>query len=142
MAANQLRMSRVWRTIKDFDIDKSGHLGVEELAGCFWEHFAPELQGKSLVYFFRRYGTEQNKDIIDYRQVKNIIMDIVRQNKPMISTARITEYSNQSNLMRRSGTVANINSGQKIRQELGLASERKLGVFDSYGYMNKPVKAD
>ena len=77
MAANQLRMTRVWRTIKDFDIDKGGYLGVEELGNCFWEHFAPELQGKSMVYFFRRFGTEQNKDIVDYRLVKNLIMEKV-----------------------------------------------------------------
>ena len=53
MVSDSNRMARVWRSIKDNDVDSNGFLSVDELDNCFREHFAPELEGKSIVYFFR-----------------------------------------------------------------------------------------
>ena len=67
-------MAKVWKSIKDVDHDKNGFLQVEELDLCFREHFAPELDGKSLVYFFRRWSTDHDKDLVNYRYVKETIL--------------------------------------------------------------------
>ena len=40
---------------------------MNELELCFREHFAYELDGKSLVYYFRRFSTDHDKDLINYR---------------------------------------------------------------------------
>lgn len=74
MSNNLNKMARVWRSIKDVDDDKNGFLQVEELEACFIEHFAPELNGKSLVYFFRRWSTDHDKDMVNYRLIKEAIM--------------------------------------------------------------------
>ena len=70
-------MASVWRSIKDIDNDKNGFLDVSELEQCFREHFAPELEGKSMVYFFRRWSTDHDKDLVNYRFIKQAIMDHV-----------------------------------------------------------------
>ena len=72
-------MTLVWRSIKDFDIDKNGFLSSEELEGCFREHFAPELDGKSLIYYFRGSSTDHDKDLINYRLIKESIIEKVAQ---------------------------------------------------------------
>ena len=74
MSNNPNKMAKVWRSIKDVDDDKNGFLQVGELEACFIEHFAPELRGKSLVYFFRRWSTDHDKDMVNYRMIKEAIM--------------------------------------------------------------------
>ena len=81
MAQNSNRTSKVWRSIKDIDDDKNGFLGVEELEQCFREHFAPELEGKSLIYFFRRWSTDHDKDMVNYRLIKEAIIENIGQFK-------------------------------------------------------------
>jgi len=82
MAADSNKMARVWRTIKDIDDDKNGFLQAEELEMCFREHFAPELDGKSLIYFFRRWSTDHDKELVNYRLVKEAIMAKVESIAP------------------------------------------------------------
>ena len=73
MAMNKHRKQLVWRSIKDFDSDKNGFLLTHELEGCFREHFAPELDGKSLILFFRRWSTDHDKELVNYRKIKEFI---------------------------------------------------------------------
>ena len=70
MASHPNRVAKVWRAIKDVDNDSNGFLEVNELELCFREHFSYELDGKSLVYFFRRYSTDHDKELINYRLIK------------------------------------------------------------------------
>ena len=74
MQKNTNLMQKVWRSIKDIDDEKNGFLAVNELEDCFREHFAPELEGKSLVYFFRRWSTDHDKDLVNYRRIKETIL--------------------------------------------------------------------
>jgi len=67
-------MALVWRAIKDLDTDANGFLSVDELDGCFRENFAPELEGKSMVYFFRKFSTDHDKDLVNYRKIKSTII--------------------------------------------------------------------
>ena len=67
-------MAKVWKSIKELDFEMNGFLLVGELDECFREHFAPALVGKSLVYFFRRWSTDHDKDLVNYRYVKETIL--------------------------------------------------------------------
>ena len=64
------KIAAVWRSVKEYDIDKNGFLQDNELEGCFREHFAPELDGKSLIFFFRRFSTDHDKELINYRLIR------------------------------------------------------------------------
>ena len=64
-------MAAVWRSVKEFDIDKNGFLQCGELESCFKEHFPAEMEGKSLVFMLRKYSTEQDKNLINYRKLKS-----------------------------------------------------------------------
>jgi len=44
-----------------------------ELEDCFKEQWPAEFEGKSLVYYFRKYSTEHDKNMINYRQIKNLL---------------------------------------------------------------------
>ena len=126
MAANANNMARVWRSIKEVDDDKNGFLSTDELEGCFREHFAPELEGKSLVYFFRRWSTDHDKELVNYRLIKAAIMarvDLVTPSK-----------APQSRFMQRSGTTSNLNSDVKSR--LGMITSGRSNFGN-----NGPIKA-
>lgn len=64
-------MKLVWKSVKESDIDKNGFLMCSELEDCFKEQWPAEFEGKSLVYYFRKYSTEHDKNMINYRQIKN-----------------------------------------------------------------------
>ena len=81
MQNNTNLMQKVWRSIKDIDDEKNGFLAVNELEDCFREHFAPELEGKSLVYFFRRWSTDHDKDLVNYRRIKETILQKIYEFK-------------------------------------------------------------
>ena len=81
MQKNTNLMQKVWRSIKDIDDEKNGFLAVNELEDCFREHFAPELEGKSLVYFFRRWSTDHDKDLVNYRRIKETILQKIYEFK-------------------------------------------------------------
>ena len=126
------KMAKVWRSIKDIDNDKNGFLNAEELEACFREHFAPELEGRSLIYFFRRWSTDHDKDMVNYRNVKETIMGAFD------SFQTPQKDSRQSNrFMQRSETHSQLASDLKMK--LGLGVGGKQINLDSF--TNKPVKA-
>ena len=124
-------MARVWRSIKDVDDDKNGFLHTEELEACFIEHFAPELQGKSLVYFFRRWSTDHDKNMVNYRLIKDAIMSKVEHFSTPVKDMQSSRF------MQRSGTMSQLNS--ELKQKMGLAANIQNRGFESY--INKPMKA-
>lgn len=63
-------MAAVWKSVKELDIDKNGFLQANELESCFKEHFPSELEGKSLVYLFRKFSADHDKNMINYRKLK------------------------------------------------------------------------
>ena len=92
MAQDSHKMVLVWRAIKSFDIDKNGFLQADELEGCFREYFAPELDGKSLIYYFRGSSTDHDKELINYRLIKDSIIQKVAQFVPS-SPSRSKKFS-------------------------------------------------
>ena len=99
----------------DVDDDKNGFLQVDELDLCFREHFAPELQGKSLVYFFRRWSTDHDKDMVNYRLIKEAILEKMDLQQVDYSP----EKSMNTRFMQRSGTQNNLHSELKAKMGLG-----------------------
>lgn len=62
-------MSAVWKSVKENDIDKNGFMLCSELEDCFKEHYPAELYGKSLVFYFRKFSTDHDKNLINYRGI-------------------------------------------------------------------------
>lgn len=125
-------MARVWRSIKDIDDEKNGFLSVTELQDCFIEHFAPELEGKSLVYFFRRWSTDHDKELVNYRRVKETIMEKIYEFRTPVKDTS----SQSSRFMSRSITQSALGSSYKQRMEIGGGRQSQ---FESF--VNKPMKA-
>ena len=63
----------IWKSIKTLDKDSNGYLTREELDEVFREWFPIELEGKTLLSWFRRYGSIQNRNLINYKQIKQEI---------------------------------------------------------------------
>ena len=68
----------VWRAIKAVDLDKNGFLQIDELESCFRDIFPYDLNGKSSVHYFRQFGTDHDKSLVNYRKIKE---DILRRVK-------------------------------------------------------------
>jgi len=62
-------MSAVWKSVKENDIDKNGFMLCSELEDCFREHYPSELEGKSLVFYLRKFSTDHDKNLINYRGI-------------------------------------------------------------------------
>lgn len=132
MAKDPNNMAKVWRSIKDVDDDKNGFLKVDELEACFREHFAPALEGKSMVHFCRQWSTDHDKDMINYRPLKEAIMEWIQNNAP--------QRRPSPEQMRKSSTTANLHTDliDKINKAPHMAN--KKNALDSF--TNKPLKAD
>jgi len=48
---------------------------MDELQNAFVEQFPYELEGKSLVYFFRRFAAQHDKNFINYKEVRRLLAD-------------------------------------------------------------------
>ena len=57
----------VWKSIKQIDKDNNGYVTIEELEEIFREWFPVELDGRSMVKFFRKYRSVQAKHLIHYK---------------------------------------------------------------------------
>lgn len=58
----------IWKSIKKIDKDSNGYVTVEELEEIFREWFPLELEGKSLMRYFRsKYSSIANKNLINYK---------------------------------------------------------------------------
>lgn len=73
MKKHPQNMAAVWRSVKENDIDKNGFMLCSELEDCFKEQWPVEFEGKSLVHFFRQFSTDHDKNLINYRGIRNII---------------------------------------------------------------------
>ena len=79
-------MAKVWRGIKDIDVDKNGFLVIDELELCFREQFAYEMENKSCAYFFRRFSTDHDKSLVNYRNIKLRIMERIEDLGGILAT--------------------------------------------------------
>ena len=111
MANDKTRVTRVWRAIKDVDIDSNGFLHVDELEACFREHFSYALDGKSLVYFFRRYSTDHDKDLINYKLIKTLIVEGIRESGTDYKDTPVSEVKS----MTKSITTANLHEAVGLK---------------------------
>lgn len=57
----------IWRSIKGIDKDQNGFVTGDELEMLFREYFPLELDKKSLLKFFKKYRSIQNKSLINYK---------------------------------------------------------------------------
>lgn len=60
----------IWKSIKKIDKDSNGYVTIDELDEIFKEWFPVELEGKTLNRYFRKFGSIQNKNLINYKKIK------------------------------------------------------------------------
>jgi len=49
-------------------------LQIGELEDCFRDFFPLDFEGKSAIYFFRKFGTDHDKDLVNYRKIRENIL--------------------------------------------------------------------
>jgi hypothetical protein len=63
----------IWKSIKQIDKDSNGFVTSNELEEIFREWFPVELDGKTLSAYFRNFKSIQNKQLINYKLIKEKI---------------------------------------------------------------------
>lgn len=53
--SDKAKWGGIWKSIKNIDKDSNGYVTIEELSEIFIEYFPLELDGKSLLRYFRKY---------------------------------------------------------------------------------------
>ena len=118
MSKEPHKTAKVWRAIKDIDNDKNGFLKVDELELCFVDQFPVALDGKSLVYFFRRWSTDHDKDMVNYRLIKESMVSAMENFRTM--SAKISNPYESSSVYQKSPLSKFIIRSDKI-SEVGSA---------------------
>ncbi|CDW82631.1 px domain containing protein [Stylonychia lemnae] len=69
----------IWRSIKKIDKDSNGFVTIDELEEIFKEWFPIELEGKTCYHYFKRFGSVQNRNLINYKKIKDSINEYLIQ---------------------------------------------------------------
>ena len=65
----------MWRYVKTVDLDKNGFLSTDELESCFRDIFPFDYDGKSSAHYFRKFGTDHDQNLVNYRKIKEDILN-------------------------------------------------------------------
>jgi len=83
----------IWRSIKKIDKDSNGFVTVEELEEIFREWFPIELEGKTCYHYFKKFGSVQNRNLINYKKIKDSINNYLISNDMKIGSSMPTTSS-------------------------------------------------
>ncbi len=86
-----------------------------------------------MVYFFRRWSTDHDKDMVNYKLIKETILDVISQFR-IPDKSEIDPSTNRQ--MLRSETLSDMTSN--IKMKLGMRPDKQKN-FESFN--NKPLKA-
>ena len=67
------KMEDIMRTIKEIDKDHNGYVTRTELDDIMKMYYPPELDEKDIVPIIKKFGSIQNKILIDYKAFKKWI---------------------------------------------------------------------
>lgn len=73
---NKAQWMKVWKAVGELDLDKNGFLCLQEFDSVLRENFPKALAGRSLVSLMRKYGLASDPDFINYRKMKEEIMEL------------------------------------------------------------------
>jgi len=71
------KMDAVMRTIKEIDKDHNGYVTRTELDDILKMYYPPELDEKDMNPIIKRFGSIQNKILIDYKAFKKWVNDLI-----------------------------------------------------------------
>lgn len=80
----------IWKSIKKIDKDSNGFVTIDELEEIFREWFPVELEGKSPYYYFKKFGSIQNKYLINYKKIKDSINHAILNHDKLEFERRMT----------------------------------------------------
>jgi len=97
MASNKkANWGGIWRSIKKIDKDSNGFVTVDELEEIFKEWFPIELEGKTCYHYFKKFGSVQNRALINYKKIKDSINIYLISNDMKISNRSGTNITSTS----------------------------------------------
>jgi len=104
-SAKKLNWVGIWKSVKKIDKDSNGYVTLEELDEIFREWFPIELDKKTLNRYFRsKYGSIQNRNLINYKQLKLDIqgklpnLETTNSSQLQFSESKLTSIHNRSTL--------------------------------------------
>ena len=71
--------SEIWREVKTIDCDRNGLISLIEIETLFRDYFPDLLEGKSLTYYFRQSVVPYDKNIVNYKPIKEQLNQEVSQ---------------------------------------------------------------
>lgn len=71
------KMEEIMRTIKEIDKDHNGYVTRTELDDILKMYYPPELDEKDISLIIKRFGSIQNKILIDYKSFKKWINESI-----------------------------------------------------------------
>lgn len=76
-ASKKANWGGIWRSIRKIDKDSNGFVTIEELEEIFREWFPVELEGKTPYSYFRKFSAVSNKNLINYKPIKEKINKLI-----------------------------------------------------------------
>lgn len=71
--ANVKGWKDLWYDVKKIDIDKNGLMDINDLGHLMKDYFPDHLEGKSLHYFFKQFCVSYDKNVINYKPIKDSV---------------------------------------------------------------------
>jgi hypothetical protein len=63
----------LWTDVRKIDIDKNGLMDINDLETLMKDYFPDHLEGKSLFYYLKQFCVSYDKNVINYKLVKESI---------------------------------------------------------------------
>lgn len=123
----------IWKSIKTIDKDSNGYVTIDELEEIFREQFPMELDKRSLYHYFKKFCSVQNKNLINYKQIKEHINNLILkidaqelQGKTQAITYRKRENISPLNIRLRE--KAQPLTSRKLNTDVNLSSDDEEGL--------------
>lgn len=93
-------LANIVREIRNLDKDNNGYLLANELNKVFKQHYITELEGKSLTKIARKYGSIQNRSLVEHKKFIANLNQLIKEQERSdmagspVSKRRIDEIKN------------------------------------------------
>ena len=77
--ANVKGWKDIWQEIRKIDIDKNGIMDINDFCNLMRDYFPEHLEGKSLFYYLKQFCVSYDKNLINYKPIKESINKEVAQ---------------------------------------------------------------
>ena len=91
--ANVKGWKDLWFDVKKIDIDKNGMMDITDLENLMKDYFPDHLEGKSLHYYFKQFNVSYDKNLVNYKPIKESVNKEVAQKLKDIRDGKMSSMS-------------------------------------------------